>query len=110
MGILINYTHLDEIYEKSYVKIDKISLSYNTIEKFVTDAEGNEKLQYEKEPERIAVVSVYSDKEARDNLARPLQYHVVPFVYDTYSGENIYKVAYDSINRSGLFDVIENYV
>lgn len=110
MGILINYTHSDEIYEKSYAKISKISLAYNAIERFITDDSGNEKLQYEKEQEQIAVVSVYTDKEASDNLARPLQYHVVPFEYDIDSGENIYKVAYDSINRSGLFDVIENYV
>jgi len=103
MGILVEYKHNNEVIENAYVKIDKISLSYATIEKFESTDSDTLKLRYDKVPEAIAVVSIYTDKEARDNQARPVNYLICPFQFDIDSGENPYKVAYSAIKASDLF-------
>jgi len=110
MAIKVNYDYSGDLYPGAYVKVQKIVLTSNTIEKFEEQEDGSQVLKYYTTPENSAFIFVYPDQEARSNSARPIHFFGIQFDYDIDSGENIYKVAYQALKRLERFkdEIIED--
>lgn len=103
MAIKVNYDLTGDLYPGAYVKIQKIVLGSNTIEKFEIQEDGAEILKYHTVPECSAVVFVYPDAEARSNQARPIHFFGIQFDYDAESGINPYTIAYEALKNIERF-------
>lgn len=103
MAIKVNYDYAGDLYPGAYVKVQKIVLTSNTIEKFEEQEDGSQQLKYYTTPENSAFIFVYPDQEARSNNARPIHFFGIQFEYDADSGKNVYHVAYNALKNLERF-------
>lgn len=95
-----------EVFENAYLKIQKISMSNIDYETYTHSDEPNIEsiVTWSKRIETNVIVYVWSDAEARKNLARIVSHFSFDFDFDVESSDNIftqiYKYLYEKFPNS----------